>query len=310
MSQLEKFSVSRTMWKRGMIEFFKIIFRIFGRIPLIPFGAKLWLTEKRREFRFLIPPNKELIYDRYLGDLRVNINTLYPIELEMLTGEYDPCTSRVIGSFLQRGCVAADLGANVGALTMLMAKLVGKDGIVLAVEPGPPIFSRLVNNLELNPEIKSRVRTVQLGLSDRTDELFWCEDPKNRGNAGFLDGYGIPVSVITLDELVTRENVTRLDFVKIDVEGMELEVVKGGTKTFQKYKPVIYYETLADFRQHRGFDIFGEIAKILRAMDYRLFGLDPLGNLKNLENLEELPRNTLALPKEKAQGGYLAMQCT
>jgi FkbM family methyltransferase len=295
---------------RGMIEFIKIIFRIFGRIPLIPLGAKLWLTDKRREFRFLIPPNKELVYDRYLGDLRVNINTLYPIELEMLTGEYDPCTSRVIGSFLQRGCVAADIGANVGALTMLMAKLVGKDGIVLAVEPGPPIFSRLVNNLELNPEIKSRVRTVQMGLSDRKDELFWCEDPKNRGNAGFLDGYGIPVSVITLDELVTGENVTRLDFVKIDVEGMELEVIKGGTKTLQKYKPVIYYETLVAFRQHRGFDIFGEIAEILRSMDYRLFGLDLLGNLKNLENLDDLPRNTLALPKEKAQETYLAMQCT
>jgi FkbM family methyltransferase len=295
---------------RGMIEFIKIIFRIIGRIPLIPLGAKLWLTDKRREFRFLIPPNKELVYDRYLGDLRVNINTLYPIELEMLTGEYDPCTSRVIGSFLQRGCVAADIGANVGALTMLMAKLVGKDGIVLAVEPGPPIFSRLVNNLELNPEIKSRVRTVQMGLSDRKDELFWCEDPKNRGNAGFLDGYGIPVSVITLDELVTGENVTRLDFVKIDVEGMELEVIKGGTKTLQKYKPVIYYETLVAFRQHRGFDIFGEIAEILRSMDYRLFGLDLLGNLKNLENLDDLPRNTLALPKEKAQETYLAMQCT
>jgi FkbM family methyltransferase len=206
--------------------------------------------------------------------------------------------------------VAADIGANVGALTMLMAKVVGKDGIVLAVEPGPPIFSRLANNLELNPKIKSRVRTVQLGLSDRKDELYWREDPKNLGNAGLLNGYGIPVSVITLDELVTRENITRLDFAKIDVEGMELEVIKGGTRTFQEYKPVIYYETLAAFRQHRGFDIFGEIAEILRSMDYRLFGLDLLGNFKNLENLEELPRNTLALPKEKAQAGYLAMQCT
>jgi hypothetical protein len=47
-----------------MIEFIKIIFSIFKRIPLIPFGAKLWLTDKRREFRFLIPPNKELVDDR------------------------------------------------------------------------------------------------------------------------------------------------------------------------------------------------------------------------------------------------------
>ena len=275
--------------------------KIFGRIPLIPFGAKLWLTDKRRVFRFLIPPNTELVYDRYLGDLRVNINTLYAVELEMLTGEYDPPTSRVIRKFLQEGCVAADIGANVGALTMLMAKVVGKDGVVLAVEPGPPIFSRLVKNLEWNPKIKSRVRTVQLGLSDSKGELYWHEDPKNRGNAGLLDGYGIPVDVITLDELVSRENVRRLDFVKIDVEGMELEVIKGGTRTFQEYKPVIYYETLTAFRQQRGFDIFAEIAKILQSMDYTLFGLDLLGNFKRLEKLEEPPRNTLALPKEKTQ---------
>lgn len=164
---------------KKMMHLVIFMLKILGRIPLIPFGAMLWLTDKRREFRFLIPPNKELVYDRYLGDLRVNINTLYPVELEMLTGEYDPCTSRVIRRFLQKGDVAADIGANVGALTMLMAKLVGKDGIVLAVEPGPPIFSRLVNNLEWNPTIKSRVRTLQLGLSDSKGELYWHEDQKN-----------------------------------------------------------------------------------------------------------------------------------
>ena len=284
--------------------------KIFGRVPLIPFGAKLWLTNKRGVFRFLIPPNRELVYDRYLGDLRVNINTLYPVELEMLTGEYDPCTSKVIRRFLHDGCVAADIGANVGALTMLMAKVVGKDGVVIAVEPGPPIFSRLSDNLELNPAIKSRVRMVQLGLSDRQDKLFWHEDPRNRGNAGLLNGWGIPVDVITLDELVSRENVSRLDFVKIDVEGMELEVIQGGTRTFQEYKPVIYYESLTAFEQHRGFDIFAQIAEILKSMDYTLFGLDLLGNLQKLESLEKLPRNTLALPKGKAREGCLAMQCS
>ncbi|NIR14972.1 MAG: FkbM family methyltransferase [Desulfobacterales bacterium] len=206
--------------------------------------------------------------------------------------------------------MAADIGANVGALTMLMAKVVGKDGAVLAVEPGPPIFSRLANNLELNPKIKSRVRTVQLGLSDRKDKLFWYEDPGNPGNAGLLNDYGIPVEVIPLDELISRENVSRLDFVKIDVEGMELEVIKGGTRTFQEYKPVIYYETLTAFKQHRGFDIFAQIAEILKSMDYTLFGLDLLGNLQKMENLEKLPRNTLALPKGKAQEGCLAMQCS
>ena len=284
--------------------------KIFGRIPLVPFGAKLWLANKRRVFRFLIPPKRELVYDRYLGDLRVNINTLYPVELEMLTGEYDPGTSKVIRRFLHEGCVAADIGANVGALTMLMAKVVGKDSVVLAVEPGPPIFSRLANNLESNPKIKSRVRTIQLGLADRQDKLFWYEDPRNPGNAGLLNDYGVPVEIIPLDELISRENVSRLDFVKIDVEGMELEVIKGGTRTFQEYKPVIYYQTLTAFQQHRGFDIFAQIAEILKSMDYTLFGLDLLGNLQKLESLEKLPRNTLALPKGKAREGCLAMQCS
>ena len=96
-----------------------------------------------------------------------------------------------------------------------------------------------------------------------------------------------------------RERIERLDFVKIDVEGMEYEVIKGGISSLQKLRPAIYYETLEAFRQARGFDIFGEIEKMLKSIDYELFEVDISGEIYSLNKTNELPPNTLALHKEE-----------
>lgn len=279
-----------------MTRILRFIFKKFG--PAIPFRVKVWLSQMDRRFSFLIPENRELVYENYLGNLKVHINTVYPIEREMLTGVYDPTTSLVIRKFLHKGCVALDVGANVGALTMLMAKIV-KTGTVYSIEPGPPNYSRLIKNLELNPNIKNCIKPLQIGLSDTNGELFWSEDSQNRGNAGLLKNHGVLVRVITLNELVLRERIERLDFVKIDVEGTEYEVIKGGISSLQKLRPAIYYETLEPFRQARGFDIFGEIEKMLKPIDYELFEVDISGEIYSLNKTNELPPNTLALHKEK-----------
>lgn len=274
----------------------KLIFVKYGTV--LPFRTKIKLSQMDRRFSFLIPEDRELIYKNYLGNLKVYINTAYPIEREMLTGIYDPTSSLVINKFLHKGCVSLDIGANVGALTMLMAKIV-ETGIVYAIEPGPPIYARLINNLELNPDILNCIKPLQIGLSDTNGKLFWSEDAQNRGNAGLLKNQGDLVGVITLDELVLREKIEKIDFIKIDVEGMEYEVIKGGISSLQKLKPVIYYESLEPFREVRCFDIFAEIENMLKSIGYELFGVDISGKIYSLNNKSELPADTLALHKEK-----------
>jgi FkbM family methyltransferase len=272
---------------------------MIGRIPGIPIAAKLALVKRDRRFRFLMTPGKEFVFDGYLGNLKVNVDPVYPIELEMMTGEYDPITSSVIRQFVARDSVAIDVGANVGALTLLMATLAA-DGKVIAIEPGPPTFARLKKNLALNPSVSRVVQPLQVGVADKEGQLFWNEDPTNRGNAGMLASQGEPVAVQTLDTVIDRLGLERLDFVKIDVEGMEYEVIKGAMSSIITFRPVIYYETLESFREFRAFDIFGETHKLLAGANYQHFSVLPDGSLSRIDNLQDLrSANTLAIPAER-----------
>jgi FkbM family methyltransferase len=262
-------------------------------------SARLFLAGKDKRLRYLLPPNRDISFSRYLGDVRVDVNTIYPIELEMLTGQYDRLSSSIIRRFLTEEAFAVDVGANVGALTLLMAKIV-RSGQVIAIEPGPRTSERLRSNLRLNPDLEKRVRVFQVGLADKAGTLMWREDQANRGNASLTSGDGEPVEVVTLDSIVASIGAQRLDFVKIDVEGMEYEVVLGSLVSIEKYRPFIYYETLEPFREYRGFDIYGKIFKILHGFGYEHYFVVGKEKFVKADGLDVLlSANTLAIPRER-----------
>lgn len=264
-----------------------------------PLFISIFLSRIDRRFRFLVPLEKEFIYTKYLDSKKVHINTTYPIEVAMLTGIYDPDTSAIIKRFVRQDSVVIDVGANVGALTLLMAQ-VANNGKVLAIEPGKTTCSRLRHNVSLNPELQNVVEIHQVGVSDKKGELFWKEDENNRGNAGLLEHEGEIVSVDTLDHIVDSAGLVKIDFLKIDVEGMEYEVIKGGMASIIKYRPLIYYETLEPFRDFRGFDIYGEIFNMLHGLEYQHFAVLPKGEIVMINNLDVLrSANVLAIPKER-----------
>jgi FkbM family methyltransferase len=258
----------------------------------------VWLATRTKAFRRLVAPGQEFVFDRYLGELRVVIDVTYPIEVQMMSGSYDPDSSALIRRLYRPDWVSMDVGANVGALTLLMAQLSPK-GEVTAVEPGPVICSRLRRNLELNPQLSSRVAVFELGLSDQPGRLFWSEDQGNRGNAGLLGAAGQSVPVVTLDELVRQRTLSRLDFLKIDVEGMELEVIKGATASIQRFRPILYYETLAAFNQVRGFDVQAAVSALMASLGYREFSVLSGGRWRPHAGAGERSSNTLAVPSER-----------
>jgi FkbM family methyltransferase len=191
-------------------------------------------------------------------------------------------------------------------MTLLMAKLVGPAGRVLAVEPGPPYVERLRANLALNSSLTDRVAVHQVGLSDAPGMLQWRPDPKDPWNAGLSTAHPdsrpgeVTVPVITLDALVASGELDRLDFIKIDVEGMELEVLRGARQTLEKLRPVLLLETMEMFRiwrrERTGIaDLFAEIEGLLHELGYRLFALRPDGKLEEVTSAS-LPDNTLGIP--------------
>ncbi|MDP8298691.1 MAG: FkbM family methyltransferase [Candidatus Tantalella remota] len=192
------------------------------------------------------PQNRKFVFNAYLKDIKVNVHTVYPIEREMLAGYYDKSMLGVIDNFVKKGDVCFDIGANVGPVSFALAKKSGSEGQVFAFEPGRLIYNRLMDNIRLNPEYGKIIQPYKTGFSDKTEARDWNEDKTNRGNAGFIiqgPNQEERVELITVDDFVREQRVKKLDFIKIDVEGMEYEVIKGARKTLEEQKPTLYYET-------------------------------------------------------------------
>jgi len=129
---------------------------------------------------------------------------------------------------VQPGMVVADIGANVGLYTYLLARCVGESGIVYAFEPNPALFGSLETNCRTNGIANVRLHNVALGAQD--DTLTLTRSRFNSGDSRLSPRESSPASgdvqvpVRPLDALLEGQS---LDFVKIDVQGWELEVFKG-----------------------------------------------------------------------------------
>ena len=131
------------------------------------------------------------------------------------------------------GAVFVDVGANIGSFTIPVAKSLGAEGRVIAIESSPTIYPYLKRNVELNG--LSNIRLIQCAASD-TDlqEVPFYEAPIESFGMGSLgaqfNGKPIPVITRTLDSILSERGVDRVDLIKVDVEGFEVGVFKGAEK--------------------------------------------------------------------------------
>lgn len=270
-------------------------------LPYFPDGLLCKALRGRPYIIHNVPQGREFVWPYYLSDTPILVNTSNPLERESLTGTYDRGLSRYINCFVRPDDVCIDGGANVGLVTLLMAKTVGGGGRVYAVEPGDVYLERLRKNLELNPSLAGVVRIMPVGLSDREGMLLWSPDPNAPYNAWFMPFVEVPVDsavslpVTTLDALARSEGLNRLDFVKLDLEGMELWALRGASEVLARYRPAVLFESLEMWRNTRGLtDVFRQIGELLVEAGYDLYYLPTEGNLVQITT-ERMPQNTLAL---------------
>ena len=278
----------------------KIIRFIFRFIPL---SLSIKLTKVVKRIVWYIPSNKEFIYPNYLGDLKVRVNTKYPIERVMLLGYYEELTQFIIEKFVSREDVCFDIGANIGAITLSLAKKVYPEGRVYAFEPGPFLFERLQYNVQLNNSLSQVIVPIKKGFSDKREVLYWGEDEKISGNAMFSEQPGkdfIPLELTTIDEFVEEKGIKEINFMKIDVEGMELNVIRGGIDSIKKFKPILYYETLLGFEKIKNKELFKPIEDMLISIGYELYMLTKEKRIIPTR-YPKYSGNTLAIPKDKAK---------
>ncbi len=148
------------------------------------------------------------------------------------------------------GKVVYDIGANVGLMTLFFARSVGPTGYVVAFEPHPDSFRRLSRNVRVNR--LRHVRLVNVGVGAETTALTLYQPSRHLSGAALTGGRvfqpdeGKPieftVQIDTLDNLVNRLELPAPDFVKVDVEGYEVQVLRGAMQTIQQHKPAFLIE--------------------------------------------------------------------
>lgn len=147
----------------------------------------------------------------------------------------------LLKEIINPGDTILDVGAYIGTHTVFFAKEVGPLGKVLAFEPQRSSFQMLCTNLTLNAIYNTHC--FQVGLSDEQSQLkLPVVDPYEGRNYG-----GIPIEGYSEGETLALVPIDLLDLkqcnqIKIDVEGMEEKVLKGGAKTIERCRPILYIE--------------------------------------------------------------------
>jgi FkbM family methyltransferase len=163
--------------------------------------------------------------------------------------EYEVEKTDFIKAHCKEGDVAFDIGAHMGIFSYFLAKQVGNTGKVFSFEPAPLTFEMLQHTIEYN-HLETVVQINQMAMADKDGELtFYIYDNSKVSSGNSLSPLnpagkhrGITVKTMSLDDFFKAKQLTRLDFIKIDAEGAELEILKGGAKVIQQYKPFITLE--------------------------------------------------------------------
>jgi FkbM family methyltransferase len=201
--------------------------------------------------------------------------------------------------WLKPGMTVIDVGANAGVYTFSAATRVGSGGKVIAIEPFPACVSYLKETCRVNEF--DWVKVYGAAASDRAGQIRLSVCGASELNEVIAEdvavepGQAVEVACLTLDSLIDTEQLTAVDFLKLDAEGHEINVLRGAQRLLAEFSPVILYENIAGAQ---GSNV--EVAQFLIEHGYQLNVYQPyLQQLTALDSLNELggQLNIVAMPR-------------
>jgi len=218
--------------------------------------------------------------------------------------EFERGEQQFLLRFLQAGMVVFDIGAHHGLYTLLAASKVGSSGKVVAFEPSPRERKRLTENVRLNRHDHVVVEPMALGKSKGKATLHVCLGRETGCNSLRPPTVEEPlesveVTVSTVDDYCADRKIDSCDFVKLDVEGAEQDVLSGATQfTTRAPRPVFLIE-LADIRTEAWGYRSSVIFDILASRGFRWYSVTDDGFLTARGRKESFHENLIAVPEER-----------
>jgi FkbM family methyltransferase len=228
-------------------------------------------------------------------------------------GEWAQGELNLLLDLIDIGDTVVDVGAFIGTHTLAFAKHVGHGGQVYAFEPHPVAFGLLRLNVEQND--LSNVKLFNVALSDYTGTINLHKsnlaDTDSPGSFSLLtevdvaaESSGVAVDIMTLDQF----DIDRCHLMKVDVEGMELNVLKGSAKTLRRFRPLVFAECLSLnngwqivlFMRDNGFEAFLHNERSFNPDNFKKNAINFFGDARET-NIVFVPTNRLSAFRERCK---------
>jgi len=221
-----------------------------------------------------------------------------------LLGGFEVRTLDRYKELIRNGDTVLDIGANVGSHTLPLAELVGGTGKVISFEPTAHAFAKQKKNISLNPTLAQRIDAHQMMLMASAAETMpeavyssWplevAEDLHSEHHGRLMSTQGARLD--TLDEALRNLRVDKIDFIKLDVDGNELEVLLGATALLENTRPLIMLE-LAPYVYAENPDNFDRMLTLLWGRGYEI---------TDVASGRKLPQNADGVRRLIVEGGGL-----
>jgi FkbM family methyltransferase len=228
------------------------------------------LREKALLFDKIISKISSILFNFVI--VSVDGNRYQPFDLEslyILSPDFEPWMNNYLSKF--EG-VVIDVGAHIGKYTIWLAKKT--KGKVVALEPNPLVYKVLLKNIKLN-NLKN-VIALNVGAWS-SEKSFMLNVSRFAGHSSIFKNHieneiihVREIKVKTIDDIIDNYNIRKVDFIKIDVEGSEIEVLNGMMRVLKEHKPKLVVEVMKWNTE--------QFKKILNDLEYSLELVPESGN--------------------------------
>jgi FkbM family methyltransferase len=222
-------------------------------------------------------------------------------------GEWAEEEIYLISRYLKTGDTVLDIGANIGSHSLAFSKIIGENGFVIAIDAQYQIFKILCMNVLIN-ELENILCLNALASDELTIEFTPYKKLKEKSNYGAtsylqrstkLRDMKAPILGMTIDSL----KLSYCNLIKIDVEGMELSVLRGSYDTLIKFKPYVYFEQTSSnglkdifsYLKDIGYTMYWHVANPYNSNNFNNEKLNIFGGTCEV--------NIFAIPKDKNLSG-------